>query len=248
MKPKMKPIIGITSTGKNESYLESRYYKSYYASPSNYVDAVIRAGGIPILLPPVLPEDVPNLLSRVDAVIISGGSDIAPDFYGGNSEHPNLTHLDRERDASEIAIVQHMINMPDKPLFCVCRGMQVLNIALGGTMTEHIPDIIEDDMHRDDGFWTLHDVDVDSASGLAQIMQTETVNTYSGHHQAIKDIGEGLSVIATAADGIIEALTYENHWWILGVQWHPEKSAAEDVTQQRLFDAVVEAARQRITV
>jgi putative glutamine amidotransferase len=115
-------------------------------------------------------------------------------------------------------------------------------------MTEHIPDIIEDDMHRKEGFWTIHDVRVDSQSRLAQHMQAETVSTYSGHHQAIKEIGRGLSVIANAADGIVEALSYEAHPWLLGVQWHPEKSAAEDVTQQRLFDALVEAAKERLKV
>lgn len=244
----MKPIIGITSTGKNEAYLESRYYKSYYASPSAYVDAIIRADGIPIILPPVKPEDVPNLLSRVDGIIISGGTDVSPEFYGGNMQHPNLTKLDRERDESEIAIVQYMVESTDKPLFCVCRGMQVLNVALGGTMTEHIPDMIENDIHRKDGLWALHDVSVDTQSRLAQVMQAETVNTYSGHHQAVKELGNGLSAIAKAADGIIEALSYENHSWILGVQWHPEKSAADDITQQRLFDALVEAAKQKIKV
>jgi putative glutamine amidotransferase len=242
----MRPIIGITSTGKNEAYLESRYYKSYYASPSQYVDAVKKAGGVPILIPPINPDDVSHILQIVDAVIISGGTDIAPEFYGGNSEHPNLTQLDKERDASEIAIVQTIIEMADKPLFCVCRGMQVLNVALGGTMLEHIPDIIENDMHRDDGFWTLHDVDIDHTSLLAQVMQSETVNTYSGHHQAIKTLGEGLSVVAKAADGIIEALSYDSHPWLLAVQWHPEKTAEEDMTQQRLFDALVEAAKKRI--
>lgn len=242
----MPPIIGITSTGKNESYLESRYYKSYYASPSQYVDAVRKAGGVPIILPSAKPDEVQDILQIVDGMIVTGGTDIAPEFYDGNSDHPNLTQLDKERDASEIAIVQNIVEMADKPLFCVCRGMQVLNVALGGTIYEHLPDILEDDMHRDDGFWTLHDVDVDNDSLLAQVMQAETVNTYSGHHQAIKTVGEGLSVVAKAADGIIEALTYENHPWVLAVQWHPEKTAAEDITQQRLFDALVEAARENM--
>jgi putative glutamine amidotransferase len=242
----MRPIIAITSTGKHEAYLESRYYQSYYASPSPYVDAVRKAGGVPIILPPIHPDEAQDILQTVNAIIIAGGADVSPEFYGGNSEHPHLTKLDKERDASEIAIVQQMIEMGDKPLFCVCRGMQVLNVALGGTMYEHIPDILDDDMHRKDSFWTLHEVEVDSHSRLAQIMQSDTVKTYSGHHQAVKTLGEGLSVVAKAADGITEALTYENHPWVLGVQWHPEKSAAEDMSQQRLFDAVVEAAKERM--
>ncbi|MEO0598162.1 MAG: gamma-glutamyl-gamma-aminobutyrate hydrolase family protein, partial [Chloroflexota bacterium] len=134
----------------------------------------------------------------------------------------------------------------DQPMLCVCRGMQVLNVAMGGTMTEHIPDIQPDDMHRaDNGFWATHDIDVDGDSALATIMDANTVNTYSGHHQAVKTIGNGLRVVATAADGIIEGLELETHPWAIGVQWHPEKSAAEDTTQQKLFDALVAQASLR---
>jgi len=138
--------------------------------------------------------------------------------------------------------VQHAYEMKDKPVLCICRGMQVLNVALGGTLHAHIPDIREQDIHRSkEGLWTLHDCNVKVNSELAQIMGTENVNTYSGHHQAVNQVADHLQEVATAPDGIIEAVMAPDHPWLVGVQWHPEKSAATDPTQQGLFDAVVAA-------
>ncbi|MEL6306512.1 MAG: gamma-glutamyl-gamma-aminobutyrate hydrolase family protein [Chloroflexota bacterium] len=246
----MRPIIGITTSGRTDSFVESAYYKDFYTTPSLYVDAVERAGGIAILLPPTKPDsmNITKILSLIDGIIISGGGDIDPQHYGGNTDHEHVARIDRERDVFELALVKALADSreKDQPMLCVCRGMQVLNVAMGGTMTEHIPDIQPDDMHRaDNGFWATHDIDVDGDSALATIMDANTVNTYSGHHQAVKTIGNGLRVVATAADGIIEGLELETHPWAIGVQWHPEKSAAEDTTQQKLFDALVAQASLR---
>lgn len=243
------PLIGITSTGRSDRFLESKYYNHFYAVPSLYVDAVQRAGGSAILLPPpteTTKDYINRILAMVDGVIISGGGDIDPQQYGGNREHPAVSGCDTERDTYEIALTRALAERNDIPTLCVCRGMQVLNVAMGGTMTEHIPDIQETDIHRDKGgLWTQHDIQVEAESQLAAIMGADCVTTFSGHHQAVKQIGEGLRVTASAPDGIIEGLQLYGHPWFVGVQWHPEKSAADDVTQQRLFDALVKQAASR---
>ncbi len=239
----MSAIIGITTYGANENKINSDYYEHYYAVPALYVDAVRRAGGIPVLLAPGETQ-IEKILEIVDGIIVSGGGDIRPENYGGNGSHPALTRQDSERDAMEIGIIREMVKRQDKPVLCICRGMQVLNVALGGTMYEHIPDIRDIDSHRNhDGHWTIHEVTVDADSKMANAMGSQTVNTYSGHHQAVKDIASALRVVAKSPDDIIEGLELDSHPWMVGVQWHPEKSAHEDDTQQALFNKLVEIAR-----
>jgi putative glutamine amidotransferase len=240
----MPPIIGLSTGGRIENDFASDYYDSFFYIPSLYIEAVRRAGGIPVLLPPDSSDGTTALLSRLDGLIITGGADIDPRHYNGNTQHPDLTKIDHERDNSEMALIRLCLET-EKPMLCVCRGMQVLNVALAGTMHEHIPDVREKDIHRSaDGLWAIHEVLVDENSLLAKVMGTNQVETYSGHHQAVKAIGQGLCVIAQAPDGIVEALTHEKHPWVLAVQWHPEKSAATDPSQQALFDALVQKAAQ----
>lgn len=239
-----KPIIGLTTYGRDESrHIQSKYYDGYFHVPVDYVDAIRRAGGVPVLLPPG-EADWERWLDVVDGVVISGGADIMPSRYGGNIEHPQLTELDGERDGSEIALVQRLAEEKERPMLCICRGMQVFNVALGGTLYEHVPDQWPDDIHRgDDGGWAMQVVQVASGSKLAEVMGSEEVTTFSGHHQAVKQVAAEAEVIAKAPDGLVEALTMKGHPWLLAVQWHPEKSAGEDVTQQRLFDELVREAR-----
>lgn len=240
----MTPIIGITTSGRNEKVVDSAYYAEYYTMPHLYVDAVRRAGGIPILLPPGETQ-IAEIVAMVDGIIFSGGGDIMPDTYGGDENHPSLIRQDAERDRFELDLIKYMVSTKDTPALCICRGMQVLNVALGGTMVEHLPDVIDNDIHRNhEGFWTVHDVEIIKESKLASIVKTNVVQTYSGHHQAIKTIGDGLVITAKAGDDIVEGLEVVDHPWMLGVQWHPEKSANTDSTQQALFDALVQIARQ----
>jgi len=242
----MSVIIGITTSGRNENMYQSKYYDHYYVVPDLYVEAVRQAGGIPILLPPG-ETNIESILGMIDGIIVTGGGDIIPEAYGGDKEHPAVTRMDKERDDFEFEIVRKMAERKDKPVLCVCRGMQVLNVALGGTMYEHIPDVREVDTHRNEvGYWQVHEVEVDADSKMAEAMGTHTVNTYSGHHQAVKDIASGLRVVATSPDDIVEGLELDSHPWMVGVQWHPEKSAHEDDTQQALFDKLVEVARAGI--
>jgi putative glutamine amidotransferase len=243
----MPPIIGLTTYGVTEAHSKTPFYDSYYSLPSLYVDAVRRAGGIPLLIPPG-DEQWREILPVLDGVIITGGTDIDPARYNADSHNPKVYPADEARDTTELNFVRYLAQSKDKPVLCICRGMQILNVALGGTMHAHIPDIREHDMHRSpEGFWTLHDIQVEVGSQLAGIMQAQTVNTFSGHHQAVNAVAPDLQVVATAPDGIIEALTLPDHPFMLGVQWHPEKSAATDPTQQRLFDALVEAVTVRVS-
>jgi putative glutamine amidotransferase len=242
----MTPIIGITTGGHTESP-PTAHYQTHYAVPTHYVDAVRRAGGVPLLLPPG-ETHWQRWLDVVDAMVVKGGADVDPTYYGGNCDHPHLGKLDPERDATELALTRHLVES-DIPSLFICRGHQLLNVALGGSLIEHLPDVIDQDMHRNaHGLWNRHVCFAVPESRLAQMMGTTQVTTYSGHHQAVKTIAPGLTVTASAPDGIIEALEMPSHPWLLAVQWHPEVSAADDPTQQRLFNGLVSAAVQRKTV
>lgn len=240
------PLIGLTTYGRYERDISNEYYDHFYLIPTEYVDAVRRAGGVPILLPPG-EMNWQRWLDATDAIIVIGGADIHPGTYGGNPEHPNLTQFDVERDKSEIALVRMLVDDATQPLLCICRGMQLLNVALGGTLYEHIPDVVDEDIHRNKtGYWANQPLVANADSKLAAVMGTTEVTTTSGHHQAVKKVADGLEVTAKAADGIIEALEVSDHPWALAVQWHPEKTAHIDPTQQRLFDELVAAARERM--
>jgi putative glutamine amidotransferase len=240
-----KPVIGITTAGRTEAYTTSKHYDEYYNTPVQYVDAVRRAGGIPLLIP-AGSDDWDTIMKLLDGVIITGGTDVDPTEYKGNVNNPSLFPADPERDRTELSLARHMIQEKSTPLLCVCRGLQVLNVATGGTLHEHILDIRETDIHRSsDGLWEMQTVHVETDSLLAQMMGTDTVKTTSGHHQAVKDIGDGLRVVGTAPDGIIEAVEMPDHPWLVAVQWHPEVTAKDDATQQAIFDALVETSKAR---
>lgn len=240
-----RPLIGITTGGRSEGYIRSRHYREFFSTPAPYVDAVQRAGGLPLLVPSAVHEWT-QLLPLLDGVVVTGGTDIDPVEYGGNHRHPNVLLPDRERDRSELTLVRRLLQDRETPTLCICRGLQVLNVAAGGTLHEHIPDIRDDDIHRDEaGLWAMQDVHVEPDSLIAEVMGTTTLHTSSGHHQAVRELGAGLRVVAEAEDGIIEALESPAHPWMIAVQWHPEVTAACDKTQQALFDGLVAKARER---
>jgi len=241
----MKPVIGLTTYGRDERKIKTLYYDEYFYLPTVYVDAVRRAGGVPLLLPPG-GEDWPAWLALVDGLIVTGGGDVSPAAYGGQVGHQAIAGVDLDRDASEIALLKQAASVEPKPLLCICRGMQVLNVSLGGTLYEHIPDVRDEDIHRAaNGGWAMQEVQVAADSFLARIMGTNSVTTHSGHHQAVKDLGRELVVSATATDGLPEALELPGHPWLVAVQWHPEMSAGHEQSQQRIFDALVAAAAAR---
>ena len=240
----MKPIIALTTYGRYEKDLSNPWYKEHFSLPALYIDAVRRAGGIPILLPPG-EEDLESVLARVDGLIITGGIDVHPSTYGGDTTHPELSNFDDQRDHLELDLVRHLLDAKKIPSLYICRGVQILNIALGGTLHEHVADTIPKDIHRgDDGVWRVHDIHIEADSLAAKVMGSEKVSTYSGHHQAIKKLASNLRITATAPDGVIEAVEHTQIPWMLGVQWHPEITAEHDPTQQRLFNALVQEATQ----
>ncbi|HXV99398.1 MAG TPA: gamma-glutamyl-gamma-aminobutyrate hydrolase family protein [Anaerolineae bacterium] len=228
-----RPIIGITTYGRND--------KGLFGIDVEYVEAIRRAGGIPVLLPPgELYQD--ELLERLDGLIISGGGDVEPGRYQG-ADHAAIEYVDPERDASEIKLAQIVVEA-GLPALNICRGAQVLNVALGGTLIEHLPDEVGDEMdHRatPEGF-VHHPVTIEPNSRLSGIVGQTEVTSASWHHQAVRQLAPSLKAVAFAADGTIEALEMPGHPWLIAVQWHPESIAAHDPANQRLFDALVEAA------
>lgn len=200
-----------------------------------YVDAVQRAGGVPVVIPPNEDEAaVRAVVDRCDGMVLLGGGDVDPRNYG-QSERAELYGVDPFLDSFEFNAVRHAVAR-DIPVLAVCRGHQVLNVALGGSLVQHLP-TTED--HRD----TMHPVSVVAGSRVASSMGTTAPLVHSFHHQAIERAADGLVIVATAGDGTIEAVELSSARWIVGVQWHPEDTAGEDPANQGLFDALVNASR-----
>ncbi len=238
------PLIGITSYERDKD--------KRFSLPAAYVDAVRRAGGIPVLIPPGEPH-LPDLLARLDGLVLSGGGDIAPSAYGGTS-HETIDRVDAERDKTELSLTRLVIER-GIPTLCICRGIQVLNVALGGTLIEHLPDVVgEEIVHRAPldpetkkplGDHARHPIIFEPGTILSGIVGSAETSPISWHHQAIRRLAPGLQVVAQAADGTIEAVEMSGHPWLIGVQWHPEMTAADDPRQQGIFDVFVGVVAQR---
>lgn len=235
----MAPFIGITTYEKSE--------RERFELPATYVEAVRLAGGIPVLIPPG-EKQLEALLARLDGLILSGGDDVDPAYYGG-ANHPKVHNISVERDVMEIALSRLVVNQ-QFPTLCICRGVQVLNVALGGTLIEHIPDeshptVPHQSRYEGDQRQTqFHNIQVQRDSQLARIMDATDLHLPSYHHQAIRKVAPSLRMVAVAEDGIVEAVEHPNHPFLLGVQWHPEKST-EVSSQLRLFEALVQKAREK---
>ena len=206
-----------------------------FAAGQTYFRAVERAGGTPLMLPPIpgLIDDLANLLRRTDAVVFHGGGDIDPRRYGQEASEESLYGIVAEHDEMELAMIAAAIEA-DKPVLAICRGLQVLNVALGGTLVQDIGS--EDHWHR------FNAVELDTGSRIAKAMGTESPGQcHCVHHQALDRLGAGLRVVGHH-DGLIHAVELDSARWIVGTQWHPEDSAAEDPQQQGLFDDLVRQA------
>jgi putative glutamine amidotransferase len=227
------PLIGISAydfTGKPEGYY----------LPRSYVDGVRAAGGRPLILPPG-DADAEHLLDIVDGLILSGGGDVNPSRYGG-AGHDSIYHVSHDRDEFEI----HLVNLAlerEFPLLCICRGLQVLNVALGGDLHAHLPEAVGDRIeHRDpERNPTRHAASVDPTSRLAEILGVTSLSVMSRHHQGARRVGRHLRAVAWAEDGVIEGLEHASHRFCVAVQWHPEMSL-DDPVQRRLFGALVTAS------
>lgn len=228
------PLIGLTTYGRSND--------NRFSLPADYLDAVRRAGGIPVLMAPGEPH-WESLLELMDAFILTGGGDIDPARYSGR-RHETSYGIDSERDALELALARKLIDS-QLPTLGICRGTQILNVAQGGTLIEHIPEEIGDAvLHRAPPREPVpHAIRVLPDTRLAAILGTSEFTATSWHHQSPRKIGTRFELAASAPDGVVEALEMPGHPWLIAVQWHPELTAASDPLQQRLFDSIVAAAR-----
>jgi putative glutamine amidotransferase len=234
-----RPVVGIPAP------LETARWGAWEAPshllPRSYVDHVHRAGGAALVLPadPAWATDPDGVLDLLDALLLAGGADLDPRFYGAEP-HPETRGTVAERDTFEIALARRAIER-DLPLLGVCRGMQVINVALGGTLHQHLPDVVGHGEHRRTvGSFeqSEHDVDLVPGSLAARAAGEHVHVTKSHHHQGVDRLGEGLAVTGRATlDGLVEALELPDRRFVLGVQWHPEADE-----RSRLIAALVEEA------
>jgi putative glutamine amidotransferase len=227
------PVIGITT------YLEPSRFGLWDTPaavlPRGYLDGVVAAGGIPVLLPPV-GEMGANVLSRVDGLLVAGGADVEPVHYGA-ARHAATGPERADRDLTEHTLIEAAL-ANGVPVLGVCRGMQLLNIVLGGTLHQHVPDVFGNTDHLPKP-GTFGRVSVKTAPGsrLAAIVGSE-MDVHCHHHQSVDLLATGMVPVAWAGDGVVEAVELAGPDFVLGVQWHPE----EDGVDRRLFQALVEAS------
>jgi len=238
------PIVGIVCTDDRPQKDE---HAPRFGQNQSYVHAVARAGAAPLLIPLLADEALlRTLYDRMDGLLLPGGVDLHPNQYG-EEIHEKCGPISEVRDEVELALIQW--GMADhKPMLAICRGIQVLNVALGGSLYQDIqaqvPQAGRHDCHASHARnQVAHDVAVAADSRLAYLVGTDRLPVNSFHHQAVKDVAPGLVITARAPDGIVEAVEGDGRPFLLGVQWHPEEMAADDVRAQRLFDALVEACQ-----
>jgi putative glutamine amidotransferase len=235
----MKPLIGITT----------RQAASAYGQPTillqqAYVNAVIQAGGVPVLIPSLVAEEGWDVAySRLDGILFSGGGDIGLEFSPGEP-HPRIDGVDLARDSVEMKMVQAAA-FDGKPFLGICRGCQVVNVALGGTLYTHIPDQLPGAL--DHGYpgnmrtVLVHEVKLEEGTHVAETLGESILKVNSLHHQGLKDIAPSLRVAGSAPDGLVEAIELPDHPFALAVQWHPEWLTDQE-SMRNLFRRFIEAA------
>jgi gamma-glutamyl-gamma-aminobutyrate hydrolase PuuD len=227
-----RPIIGVTAYGEHARY--GVWDHEAVLLPRTYPDVVIAAGGVPVLLPPV-PESA-AAVDRLDAVVLAGGPDVDPDRYGA-APHPRTGEPRPERDAAELAVLHQALER-GIPVLGVCRGAQILNVGLGGTLVQHVPDAVGHSGHNPSpGVFGAVSVTLEPGSRVGDAVGA-SATVLCHHHQAIDRLADGLVVTGRAADGTIEAVELDRAPFVVGVQWHPE----QDATDVRLMAALVRAA------
>ena len=227
-----RPLIGITTYVEPASW---GHWDEVEAAliPYDYVRAVEKAGGRAVLVPPD-DDGIEEVLDALDGLVFSGGNDMEPREYGADA-HPATVGTNPERDRGEIELLQAALER-DLPVLAICRGFQVLNVARGGDIVQHLPEVVGHEEHREVvGEFSEHSVRVDPASRIGEVDGA----VKSHHHQAVGRVGDGLREVAWAEDGTVEGLEDPDKPFVVGVLWHPEASA-----DQRLFAQLVEAARE----
>ena len=234
-----KPLIALTSYPRSDT--------DRFDMPARYIESVQRAGGDAVIVTPVS-NSIESVIDHFDGFVLTGGADVCPSHYGGR-QHEFIYGVNAERDNFELELARQLAHRAI-PTMAICRGLQVLNVALGGTLVEHIPDDYgEAVIHRDKNFdKVIHKVSLLPDSKLANVMGCTAFDCASFHHQSIRDTAPQFTICGTAADGVIEAIESSLYPNIMGIQWHPEYTAEDDPLQQSLFNTFIEwsaAAKRR---
>ena len=240
-----KPLIGLTTERWSSSPTQPN--NNVQGMLTTYIEALIGAGGLPILIPLSLgDDDLRAVYARLDGVLIPGGGDIDPTLYRA-PRRPKTYEIDPDRDRVELQLTRRAVE-DRKPIFGICRGAQVFNVALGGTLYQDLPSERPGDIRHANPFpefprtHLAHSVKIEEESRLARLLGTPIVSVNSRHHQAVKEVAPGVEVSARAPDGVIEALELPAHPFALAVQWHPENLQSQP-EMRALFEKFVEAAQ-----
>ena len=237
----MKPVIGITTNHSTNSFGQPLVLLQ-----QSYVKAILQAGGVPVLIPSLVANDGWDALyTRLDGILFSGGGDIGLEHSPGDP-HPRIEDVDPERDAVELKMLNAAAS-DGKPFLGICRGCQVMNVALGGTLYTHIPDQLPSALdHSYPGNMRtvlVHQVKIEEGTHIAEIFGEPIIKVNSLHHQGIKDIAPAVRVAGYAPDGLVEAIELPDHPFGLSVQWHPEWLTDQEGTRN-LFRKFVDAAEK----
>jgi putative glutamine amidotransferase len=238
-----RPIIGVTTSAERTDKGVDRAFVN-----AAYIRSVERAGGVPLLLTPYhSPDALARFADQIDGLLLTGGGDIDPAHFG-EARHAKTDLISAERDDLELHRVTRQAIDGGLPLLAICRGIQIVNVALNGTLHQHVPDAFGDDIaHSQSGARSdrTHDVVIEPGTRLASLAGGERLRVNSYHHQAIKELGDGLQPVAWADDKVIEAVELPGaRGFVLAVQWHPEELVENDPAALRLFQALVDAARR----
>ncbi len=238
----MTPVIGISAS---TLVLAGMRGVSRFALSNFYVRCVTEAGGLPLILPNVTPDTAASYLSRLDGLILSGGLDVDPIFYG-QEPMPDLGQVDQVRDAFELELARGS-REEGIPTLAICRGAQVMNVAFGGTLLQHIPNQIENALkHEQEAIRRdalSHSLDIVPGTRLHELAGTDHLRVNTFHHQACDRVADGFVVSARAPDGVIEAIEDPEHPFCVAVQWHPERRPKDELSRS-LFAALVDASRK----
>ena len=240
----MKPIIGITG---NHMCVPDKTYNAFQVnySPLAYTEAVTRAGGTPVIIPVAAAESAADYIRLVDALVLTGGQDVSPCLY---DEEPDILigATSPERDASEKALLEEALKQ-GKPILGICRGLQLINVVLGGTLYQDLAtqaNITVQHVQKSQPHSATHSIRIEADTHLAKCM-ADGVLVNSIHHQGIKALGQGLKVAAWSSDGVIEAIESSEGSQIVAVQWHPEELSRDSQENLSIFVDLVKRANQR---